>query len=602
MNSGGYPPQPPGFPPQPAGFPPQQQYPGYPPQQPGFPPSGFPPGPPGGPFPPGGPGGSFPFGGPPPKRSKTGLVVGVVAAVVVLLVGAVLVITRGGDDEVDRTGSGGAPGSSQPAGARGDLITSVSEMRRAAVQIVADTQEREPDEEPFESTGRGSGFIIDSAGIVVTNNHVVAGATGLRVFVGGSRNPVSARILGVSECSDLAVIQLEGSGYPYVEWFEGEALPPLEVFAAGFPLGDPEFTLTKGIVAKARANGNTNWASVPHVIEHDANIQPGNSGGALITADAKVVAVNYAGGSRTKTEQFFAIAGGIARPIVEQLRRGRDVDSIGINGRAQQFRTGSIGIWVSAVTPGSIADRAGVLAGDVITHIDDTPMGLDGTQSAYCEVLRSRGLDARMSIRVERWDTDEILEGELNGTPLGSAGMMDKGDMSPPAAGGSPGTPTPDRPTTVDVFEGYQVLTDDSGRISLAVTPEWTDISTQAAENQGQRLPSLTASTSIAELERSWTVSGVSVLVIDGGAAQRDRVRENLAPSSCVFERTDEYASRGLVGVFDVYRECGGTTTKYYVFALTDAAQSFLVVADLQLKTAFDFPMLAMMLHQLDVR
>ena len=139
--------------------------------------------------------------------------------------------------------------------------------------------------------GRGSGVIIDDSGVAVTNNHVVTGAAILRVFVGGESQPRNARIVGVSECSDLAVIDIEGDGYPYLEWFDGQIYAGLDVFAAGFPLGDPEFTLTKGIVSKARTRGETNWASV---IEHDANINPGNSGGPLVTTDGKVIGINYA--------------------------------------------------------------------------------------------------------------------------------------------------------------------------------------------------------------------------------------------------------------------------------------------------------------------
>ncbi len=85
--------------------------------------------------------------------------------------------------------------------------------------------------------------------------------------------------MGVSECSDLAVIDIEGDGYPYLEWFDGQVAPGLDVYAAGFPLGDPEFTLTRGIISKERADGETDWASVDWVVEHDATINPGNSGG-----------------------------------------------------------------------------------------------------------------------------------------------------------------------------------------------------------------------------------------------------------------------------------------------------------------------------------
>ena len=125
------------------------------------------------------------------------------------------------------------------------------------------------------------------------------------MYVGGESQPRDA-ILGVSECADLAVIDIEGDGYPYLDWYGGNVGVGLDIYAAGFPLGDPEFTLTRGIVSKARASGKTNWASVISVIEHDATINPGNSGGPLVTADGKVVTVNYAGSQ--DVGQFFAIS------------------------------------------------------------------------------------------------------------------------------------------------------------------------------------------------------------------------------------------------------------------------------------------------------
>lgn len=489
---------------------------------------------------------------------------------------AVVVLVGGGDDDDPVVGG-------QTTRTRsGDLVTSVADMRRAAVQIEATGRFREPDEDPFDETGRGSGFLIDPSGIVVTNNHVVGGATSVIVFVGGSPTPVSARVLGVSQCSDLAVLQIEGSGYPYVEWFQGEALPPLDVYAAGFPLGDPEFTLTRGIVAKARANGESSFASVPHVIEHDAAIQPGNSGGALITADAKVVAVNYATGPGDVQTQYFAIAGTIARPIVEQLRRGSDVDSIGINGRARRFRTGSVGVWVSAVAPGSIADRAGVLAGDVITHLDDQPLAVRGNMSEFCAVLRARGLSSTMSIRVERWDTDEILEGELNGQPLRVTGPF-KGMGMGPTGGDTTNQPAPGTPAPAPIDDGFVQRTDDTGRISLALPAAWAQVSTRPVTDSQGTHSQLVASPDIARAGGHWDVPGLWVTVFDGAADTVEETRRANVPRDCTFERTDSYNSQGLQGTWDVYRSCAQIGATFHLFVLTDAAQRFLVLVELQL-------------------
>ena len=146
------------------------------------------------------------------------------------------------------------------------------------------------------AAGRGSGFFIDPSGLAITNNHVVTGAAYLKVWIGGEQDRTyNARVLGASECSDLALIKVEDVDSPrYLDFFSGQIEPGLEVYAAGYPLGDPQYTLKKGIVSKAKANGDTDWASIDFVIEHDAATLPGNSGGPLVTKDGQVVGVNYA--------------------------------------------------------------------------------------------------------------------------------------------------------------------------------------------------------------------------------------------------------------------------------------------------------------------
>ena len=272
----------------------------------------------------------------------------------------------------------------------------------------------------IESTRVGSGFIVDPAGIAVTNNHVVTGAATLEVFIAGQDEPVNAKVLGVSECSDLAVIDIDGEGYPYLSWFDGEVSPGLEVRAAGFPLGDPQYTLTSGIVSKAEADGDTDWASVESVIEQDANIQPGNSGGPLVTADTgQVVAVNYAGGDPgTGTSQFFAIGSDLARPTVKELEGG-DVLSLGVNGVAVvDEESGIQGIWVSSVDTNSPAGELGLQGGDIIERLEGLTVGADGTMKDYCDILRSEGVDSTMDVEVLRPASESTLRGQINGVPL----------------------------------------------------------------------------------------------------------------------------------------------------------------------------------------
>ena len=299
-----------------------------------------------------------------------------------------------------------------------NIVSSLRDVQRATIQIQAEGSFVDQElGQQLNRRGRGSGLIIDESGIAVTNNHVVTGAAILQVWIGGESNPRNARILGASECSDLAVIDIEGDGYPVFEWFDGEIFAGLDVFAAGFPLGDPEFTLTRGIVSKIRTRGETNWASVDSVIEHDATINPGNSGGPLVTMEGKVVGVNYAG--RNETSQFFAISRDEALKVINQLRAGQDINSIGVNGTAVRNQEQSIsGIWVASVKSGSPASNVGIKGGDIITKLEGLVLATDGTMADYCDVLRTHHPEDVLSIEVLRFATGEVLEGKLNSYKL----------------------------------------------------------------------------------------------------------------------------------------------------------------------------------------
>jgi len=297
-------------------------------------------------------------------------------------------------------------------------IDSVEGIRPAVVQILAQGSFRDPAEGQQTGGWSGSGFIISPDGLVVTNNHVVTGAGVVQVVLENGEE-IPAQVLGVSECNDLAVLQITDPGpYSYLEWSTEAVAPTLEVYAAGFPLGDPEYTITRGIVSKAEADGETNWASVRRVIEHDAATQPGNSGGPLVTSDGKVVAINYRGDDPgTGTIQYVSIAADLAQPVVEELKNG-DAETIGVNGTAITSDDGTeFGVWVSAVEAGTPASNAGVLPGDIITTLNGVPMS-EGTMESYCDVLRSSVPGDPIAIQVFRIDTDEVWAGELNGEPM----------------------------------------------------------------------------------------------------------------------------------------------------------------------------------------
>ena len=104
-------------------------------------------------------------------------------------------------------------------------ITGFGDVQPAVVQIVAQGTFRDPEVGFADGSGLGSGFIISPDGLAVTNNHVVAGAATLEVYIGGDLDEsYNATILGVSECNDLALIDINGpDDLPYLEWFDGES-------------------------------------------------------------------------------------------------------------------------------------------------------------------------------------------------------------------------------------------------------------------------------------------------------------------------------------------------------------------------------------------
>ncbi len=95
----------------------------------------------------------------------------------------------------------------------------------------------------------------------------------------------------------------------------------MDIYVAGFPLGDPEYTLTRGVISKEKADGEMRWASVASSVEYDATTLPGNSGGPVVNDNAQVVAVHYAGNHDSR--QVFGISAELAKPVTDELATGK---------------------------------------------------------------------------------------------------------------------------------------------------------------------------------------------------------------------------------------------------------------------------------------
>ena len=462
-------------------------------------------------------------------------------------------------------------------------ISSYSDVQPAVVQIVAQGTFRDPEIGFADGSGLGSGFVISPDGLAVTNNHVVAGAATLEVYIGGELDDsYNATVLGVSECNDLALIDINApDDLPYLEWHDGPITAGLDVYAAGYPLGDPEFTLTRGIVAKAEAGGDiTGTSSIDHTVEHDANIQPGNSGGPLVGADGKVIAVNYAGGaSATTTAQFYAIASDLAQPVIDQLQDG-DFESLGINGWAVfDEELGISGIWVAGVDPGSPAAEAELLPGDIVTAMNGLPVGTDGTFKDYCDVLRTAGEGAPISIDVLRFDTSEVLRGEINGDQpieLAFSFAEEVGDEVGDDSGAVPEV-------------SYESVTDDTGAIYMDVPTAWTARDTAPITmDDGTVVPYIAASTNLDGFRSGWTDPGILYAKMPATTDIAASLAQYGFAGDCTDGGITDYSDPVFTGQYQLWQDCAGTTTDVVTLVALPADGSYTALIQAQILTDAD--------------
>lgn len=504
--------------------------------------------------------------------------------IVVLALAAVLVACSGEAETTESTVTT-VSGGTTTTEASGEVPASFQDVKPAVIQIVAQGTFRDPELGYSDGSGLGSGFIISPDGLAVTNNHVVAGAATLEVFIGGDTGTsYNATIVGVSECNDLALIDInESEPLTYLEWYNGEITPGLAVYAAGFPLGDPEYTLTSGIVSKARAGGDlTGTSSIDHTIEHDANIQPGNSGGPLVTEDGTVVAVNYAGGAvATTTAQFYGIASDLAQPVITRLMDG-DFETLGINGWAVVDEAAAIsGVWVAGVAAGSPAAAAAILPGDIITSMNGLPIGTDGTFKDYCDVIRTAGGNP-IAVDVLRYDTSEVLRGEINGAQPIELAFSFAAEIEDEVSVDESGTAT--------AYTDYQSIVDDTGKIVIEVPAEWSDIDpAPATDDAGVEIPYILASTDQQAWRDTFDVPGVLFVKL----GPTDDIPATLLEygdfsGTCTDLGLVDYSDPVFTGQYQVWDACSGTPTAVVVLAAVPADNSYTALMMVQIVSDAD--------------
>jgi len=276
--------------------------------------------------------------------------------------------------------------------------------------------------------GEGSGVVYDEEGLIVTNYHVIAGARDLTVqFADASRAP--ADLVAGAPDFDLAVLRVDRDDLPAATF--ADDLPEVGELAValGSPLGF-EGSATAGIISGLQRSlpaSQTNRNPLVNLIQTDAPISPGNSGGALVGPGAEVVGINVA---YLPPGQTGAVAIGFAIPsttvvdVVDQLVATGEVreaflgvQAVGLTPQVvEQFEVpADRGVLVVGVAEGSPAEEAGLERGDVVTAIDGRPIDdLPDLQGA----LRGAGADATVTLTVVRDGEEREIEADLADRPV----------------------------------------------------------------------------------------------------------------------------------------------------------------------------------------
>lgn len=224
----------------------------------------------------------------------------------------------------------------------------------------------------YEQVGTGSGVIISEDGYIVTNNHVIAGATDLEVTLNNQKK-YKAELIGTDTENDIALLKIDADiKLPYITFSNSDALKIGEwVLAVGNPYNLTS-TVTAGIVSAKGRDLRGNGRVTDSFIQTDAAVNPGNSGGALVNTRGELVGINTAISSKTGSfvGYSFAVPSNIAKKVIEDLMEfGRVQQSV--LGISIDLEYSEEGVKIGGFPDNSGAKKAGLKAGDIITKVNN---------------------------------------------------------------------------------------------------------------------------------------------------------------------------------------------------------------------------------------
>ena len=260
-------------------------------------------------------------------------------------------------------------------------------------------------------SGAGSGVVISSDGYILTCAHVVSGASNITVTIGDTDYP--ATVVGEDDTSDVAVLKIDATDLTPATVGNSDSLAVGEsVLAVGNPLGELGGTVTSGIVSALNRSVSIQSSSSVNtmsLIQMDASVSPGNSGGGLFNANGELIGIVNAKSSSSDAEGLgFAIPINTAMEMAKQMiekgyvaRPAMGVTVITINDAqtAMQYGVSNYGVYIYQIASGSGAEKGGLKLGDRIISIDDVAVSSASDVQKYCQ---SKEVGDTVTLQVER--------------------------------------------------------------------------------------------------------------------------------------------------------------------------------------------------------
>lgn len=295
-----------------------------------------------------------------------------------------------------------------------DVVTAVAD---SVVEISTETVQTNNFLQQYVSEGAGSGVIIDSNGYILTNNHVIQGASKIQVRTRNG-NTYEAKLVGTDAESDLAVIKIEETGLKSAVFSDSSKLVVGETaIAVGNPLGELGGTVTQGIIS-ALDREITIEGQTMNLLQIDAAINPGNSGGGLFNSSGELIGIVNAKTSASGIEGLgFAIPSNTAQKIAADLIENGYVSGkvklgvtmIEINDKvtAAQYNVSDYGVYIAQVNANSDAYYGGLKSGDRVVSINGEKIE---TSSQIKDIIENSSVGDKLSFVVKRGTKEVNLE------------------------------------------------------------------------------------------------------------------------------------------------------------------------------------------------